>query len=245
MVLASTFMGIASDEFVKVFTISIQFGAILSVIYLYFQRFFQTLGFYYKLLVAFLPAAVLGLVFNDQVEMMLESPLVVAISLLLGGIVLLFVDRWFRSETTEELTYRNAFVIGLFQVIAMIPGVSRSAATIIGGLQQKLDRRSAAEFSFFLAVPTMFAATAYSLFIKKWGADGLEQRGYELLLSSSQNISVFVIGNVVAFIVATLAIKGFISYLTRYGFRVFGYYRIALGTVLIILLALGYDLKMI
>ena len=245
MILASTFMGIQQDEFVKVFTISIQFGAILSVLFLYFRKFFISLQFYYKLFVAFLPAAILGFLFNDLVEQMLESPGVVAASLLLGGIVLLFVDRWFNKPQQAELTYKNALVIGIFQVIAMIPGVSRSAATIIGGLQQKLDRKTAAEFSFFLAVPTMFAATAYSLFIKNWGTEGLERRGYELLISSSENITAFLVGNIVAFVVAALAIKGFISYLTRYGFKVFGYYRIILGAALLILIGLGYDLTLI
>lgn len=157
MIIASSIMGISTDEFVKMFTVAIQFGAILSVIVLYWKRFFQSLDFYFKIGVAFLPAAVLGFLLNDYIDAMLENVIVVAISLLLGGIVLLFIDKWMNNEgnTNDEVTYPKALTIGFFQVIAMIPGVSRSAATIIGGLSQKMTRQAAAEFSFFLAVPTM------------------------------------------------------------------------------------------
>src|SRR6478609_2692217 len=165
MIIASSMMGIASDEFVKMFTVAIQLGAILSVIVLYWRKFIQSFQFYLTLLVAFIPAAIFGKLFNDQIDALLENALVVGITLFLGGIVLLFIDKWFNgTETNDEVTYPKALKIGLFQVIAMIPGVSRSAATIIGGMQQKLSRKAAAEFSFFLAVPTMFAATAYKLY---------------------------------------------------------------------------------
>jgi undecaprenyl-diphosphatase len=234
MIIASSIMGIASNDFVKMFTVAIQFGAILSVIVLYWKRFFQTLDFYFKLAVAFLPAAVLGFLLNDFIDSLLENVVVVAITLLLGGIVLLFVDKWFKQKEEDEVTYRKALTIGFFQVIAMIPGVSRSAATIIGGLSQKMSRKAAAEFSFFLAVPTMFAATAYKMlkFHKEVGF-------------TSDNLPLLLIGNVVAFIVALIAIKGFISYLTKNGFKIFGWYRIAVGTIILVLYFMGYNLQMV
>lgn len=234
MIIASSLMGIGSDEFVKMFTVAIQFGAILSVIVLYWRRFFQTKEFYFKLLVAFIPAAILGKLLNDFIDSLLESVPVVATTLLLGGILLLFVDKWFNEEDNQEteVTYLTALKIGLFQCIAMIPGVSRSAATIIGGMTQKLSRKAAAEFSFFLAVPTMFAATVYKMYkyVKVNGFD-------------TSHTSLLVIGNIVAFIVAMLAIRFFINFLTKYGFKVFGYYRIALGLLLIVLLLSGVKLE--
>ena len=234
MIIASSLMGISSDEFVKMFTVAIQFGAILSVIVLYWRRFLQTKEFYFKLFVAFIPAAIFGKLLNDYIDMWLESVAVVATTLLLGGILLLFVDRWFNDETNEEteISYLTALKIGFFQCIAMIPGVSRSAATIIGGMTQKLTRKAAAEFSFFLAVPTMFAATAYKMYkyVKINGFD-------------TSHINLLIIGNVVAFIVAMLAIRFFINFLTKHGFKVFGYYRIALGLLLIILLLSGVKLE--
>jgi undecaprenyl-diphosphatase len=236
MIITSSIMGIASDDFVKMFTVAIQLGAILSVIVLYWKKFLQSIQFYITLIVAFIPAAIFGKLFNDQIDALLENALVVGITLLVGGIVLLFIDKWFaNTETNDEVTYPKAFKIGMFQVIAMIPGVSRSAATIIGGLQQKLSRKAAAEFSFFLAVPTMFAATAYKLFkyIKEGNTFG------------SDEITVLAIGNVVAFVVAMIAIKAFISYLTKYGFKVFGWYRIAVGAIIIALYAMGYNLEVI
>jgi len=182
----------------------------------------------------------LGFLFSDQIDALLESPLTVAISLLLGGFVLVFIDRAFQHPVVKEekdISLKKGFIIGFWQCLAMIPGVSRSAASIIGGMQQKLTRPLAAEFSFFLAVPTMAAATGYSLVLKKWaGSGGGYQKGYELLLSSSGNLVAFFIGNVVAFVVALLAIKFFIGFLQKHGFRWFGYYRIAAGLILLILL---------
>jgi undecaprenyl-diphosphatase len=233
MIIAERLLGVEMNEFTKAFTVNIQFGAILSVIVLYWKRFLQSLDFYFKLFVAFIPAAILGFLFSDQIDAMLESVFVVALMLLLGGILFLFIVKWFiNTDEKREPNYRNAFVIGLFQCIAMIPGVSRSAATIIGGMQQKLTRTKAAEFSFFLAVPTMAAASAYKLLkdYKHFNAD---------------NIGVLLVGNLVAFVVAMLAIKFFITYLQKHGFKVFGYYRIIVGTILLILLALGVDLKVV
>ncbi|MCK6610766.1 MAG: undecaprenyl-diphosphate phosphatase [Bacteroidia bacterium] len=236
MIIASSILGIASDEFVKMFTVAIQFGAILSVIVLYWKRFFQSFDFYLKLAVAFIPAAVIGFLANDFIDSMLENVIVVAISLVLGGIVLLFIDKWLESEEkkNDEVTWQKALIIGFFQVIAMIPGVSRSAATIIGGLSQKLNRQAAAEFSFFLAVPTMFAATAYKML------------KYHLNYGFTQdNIPVLVVGNVVAFIVAMVAIKGFISFLTKHGFQIFGWYRIVVGLAILGLYFAGIKLEIV
>jgi undecaprenyl-diphosphatase len=233
MIITSALMGINEQEFTKIFTVQIQFGAILSVVILYWKRFFTSLDFYYKLFVAFLPAAAIGFLLGDFIDSLLENVIVVASSLLLGGIFLLFVDRIFnplKGKSLEELSYKNSLIIGFFQCIAMIPGVSRSAATIIGGMAQNLNRKSAAEFSFFLAVPTMFAASGYKLL-----------KDYKAIDAS--NLNILIVGNVVAFIVALLAIKFFIGFVTKYGFKVFGYYRIALGLILLILLALGVDLK--
>jgi undecaprenyl-diphosphatase len=237
MILTSAFMGITQSPFTKVYIVSIQFGAILSVVVVYFKRFFKDFNFYLRLLCAFIPTAVLGLLLKSRVDALLENVWVVATSLLFGGVVLLFVDKWFaKNETTPEndISYKNAFVIGSFQAISMIPGVSRAAATIIGGLTQKLDRKTAAEFSFFLAVPTMFAATCKSLWDDK-----------ELLMNGDANLSILLIGNVVAFLVALLAIKFFIGYLTKHGFKIFGYYRIALGLAILILLSMGIDLNIV
>jgi len=232
MIITQKLLGIEPDAFVKLFTVNIQFGAILSVIILYWKRFFQSFDFYIKLFVAFLPAAFLGFLFSGYIDRMLESVLVVAISLVLGGIILLFVDSWFNEPSEDQkITFPKAFIIGLFQTIAMIPGVSRSAATIVGGLTQKLSRKNATEFSFFLAVPTMFAASAYEM-IKSYKA------------IQPQHINVLIIGNVVAFLVAMLAIKGFVAFLTRHGFKIFGYYRIIVGAIILILLAAGSDLNL-
>ena len=238
MILGSSLMGIQSDNFVKLFTVSIQLGAILSVIVLYFKRFFQTIGFYFKLLIAFLPAVFFGLLLSDKIDQLLESPLGVAIALLIGGVILLFVDKWFKDgiiDNTDEITYVTAFKIGLFQCVSMIPGVSRSASTIVGGMSQKLSRKTAAEFSFFLAVPTMFGATAKKLF-------DFYQDGF---LISQEQVNLLLIGNVVAFIVAMLAIRYFITFLQTSGFRIFGWYRIIVGGIILILLLSGYDLQVI
>lgn len=244
MIIASSLLGIHKEEFTKLFEVAIQLGAIMAVVILYWKRFFDfsKWQFYVKLIIGVVPALILGYLFSDKIDEMLESPLVVAISLLLGGIVLLFIDKAFNNptvETNEEITYKKAFVTGIWQCISMIPGVSRSAASIIGGMQQKFTRNVAAEFSFFLAVPTMAAATLYSLFIKKWDGSGVVKSGYELIVESQQNTIAFVVGNVVAFIVAILAIKFFIDYLKKYGFKMFGWYRIVAGIVLLILLYTG------
>lgn len=233
MIIASAIMGINQEEFTKIFTVNIQFGAILSVIVLYWKRFFTSVDFYIKLFIAFIPAAIFGLLFIDLINQMLESVIVVAIMLVVGGVILIFVDKWFVNAKDDlcELTNTKAFKIGLFQCIAMIPGVSRSAATIIGGLNEKLSRKAAAEFSFFLAVPTMFAASAYKLL-----------EGYQSI--RQEDIQVLLLGNLVAFVVAMIAIKFFITFLTRYGFKIFGYYRIVLGLAILILLSLGYDLTL-
>ncbi|MBU1820491.1 MAG: undecaprenyl-diphosphate phosphatase [Bacteroidetes bacterium] len=233
MIIASSFMGISHLEFTKMFTVNIQFGAILSVIVLYTRRFLQTTDFYYKLFVAFLPAAVIGFLLNDFIDSLLENVVVVAISLLLGGIVLVFIDRIVNEYPKDrDVTYPEALKIGFYQCIAMIPGVSRSAATIIGGMFQGLTRKQSAEFSFFLAVPTMAAAAGYK-FLKT----------YESIQAS--DIKILLLGNLVAFIVAMMAIKFFINFLTKYGFKLFGYYRIALGLFLLILLAMGYKLDVV
>lgn len=266
MIIAQHLLGIESTPFVKAFTVIIQFGAILSVVYLYWKRFFKLnhckvfdakvvagkkglavvkiyvkrflykFDFYWKLLVAFLPAAFFGLVFSDKIDEMLESVSVVAVMLVVGGVFMLFVDRIFNKEKADQtVTEKNAFYIGLFQCVAMIPGVSRSMATIVGGMAQKLSRKTAAEFSFFLAVPTMFAATAYKMLKLV-----MEPNGVELI---RENAGTLVLGNVVAFVVALLAIKFFISFVTKYGFKAFGYYRIVAGGILLLLIYLGYDLQ--
>ena len=237
MIIGSSVMGIANDPFTKMFTVSIQFGAILSVVVLYWKRFFQSFDFYFKILVAFIPAAVMGLLFKDKIDALLERVDVVGFTLLLGGIFFLVMDKIFKPEqqTEEKITYPQAFKIGCFQVISMIPGVSRSAATIIGGLSQKLTRKTAAEFSFFLAVPTMFAATV--LTILKFYLDGGS--------FGQREMTALAIGNVVAFIVAMLAIKSFITFLTRHGFAIFGYYRIIVGIIILVLYYLGVDLSIV
>ena len=245
MVITSSLLGIHKEEFTKVFEVAVQLGAILAVVVIYWRKFFDfsRWQFYVKLLIGVLPSLLFGYLFNETIEGLLESPTTVAVSLLLGGIVLLFVDRLFKKpeiDSDQKITYARAFFIGCWQVIAMIPGVSRSASTIIGGMQQKLTRNLAAEFSFFLAVPTMIAASAHSLFFKNWTVEGIEKKGYELILQSSQNTNAFIIGNVVAFLVAILAIKFFISFLKRYGFFVFGVYRIIAGIALLLLLYAGY-----
>ncbi len=237
MIIGSSIMGISELEFTKVFEVNIQFGAILAVVVLYWKRFFQSFEFYKKLLAAFLPAAIIGFLLNDFIDQLLESVAVVAIMLVLGGVVLVFIDKYFdRKVTKENITYIEAVQIGLFQCIAMIPGVSRSAASIIGGMFQGLSRKDAAEFSFFLAVPTMFAASAYKL---------LKAFKEGSLTFSANELQLLALGNIVAFIVAMAAIKFFIGYLQKYGFKVFGYYRIAVGLIILGLLAAGYDLKVI
>lgn len=242
LIIASSLMGIASEPFTKAFTIAIQLGAILSVVVLYFRRFFDLKDvkrFYFRLLVAFLPAMILGLILKKFIDQMLSNVLVVAAALLIGGIVFLFVDRWFRKAEDEGDSFPNnkqAFITGLFQVIAMVfPGTSRAAATIIGGLASGLNKRAAAEFSFFLAVPTMFAATCKELY-------DFFQAGN---IFSGDDYLVLIVGNIGAFIVAMLAIKFFIGFLVKHGFKWFGYYRIAVGGIILLLHFLGIELTML
>jgi undecaprenyl-diphosphatase len=222
MVIASAFMGIAKNDFVKLFEVAIQLGAILSVVILY------------KLVVGVIPAVIVGVLLKKHIDKMLESPLTVAITLLLGGIVLLFVDEWFNKPTVtkeESITYPTALKIGLFQCLAVIPGMSRSAATIVGGMSQKLTRTAAAEFSFFLAVPTMFGATLKEI----W-----DYHKHVSPTFTGEQIKFLVIGNIIAFVVAMLAIKTFITFLEKKGFKLFGYYRILAGIVLLVLYFTGH-----
>lgn len=256
MIITQNLLGVETTDFVKAFTVIIQFGAILSVVCLYWKRFFilnkepmpegatpmkrflHKYDFYWKLFIAFIPAAILGVVFGDLIDSLLENVMVVAIMLVVGGVVMLFVDKIFNKPSGDDtMTEKKAFMIGLAQCIAMIPGVSRSMATIVGGMANKLTRKAAAEFSFFLAVPTMFAATGYSvlkLILKEGGADIIVD-----------NLSTLIIGNVVAFVVALLAIKFFISFVTKYGFKLFGWYRIVVGGIILALLLMGYPLEII
>jgi undecaprenyl-diphosphatase len=235
MIITSSFLGIEKEEFTKTFEVVIQLGAILSVVVLYYKKFFDfsRWQFYIKLLVAVIPALIFGALFAKRIKVLMESNLTVAISLLAGGIVLLFVDNIFNKpkyDLDKEITYPRAFTIGLWQVLAMIPGVSRSAASIVGGMQQGLTRKLAAEFSFFLAVPTMFAATAKDLY------DWYKDKG----TFTSEEIKLLAVGNVIAFVVAMLAIKFFITYLQKHGFKLFGWYRILAGIVLLVLIFTGY-----
>lgn len=253
MIITQHMLGVENTEFVRAFTVIIQFGAILSVVCLYWKRFFRLnkapispdapcwkkwlhrYDFYWKLLVAFLPAAVIGLLFNEVIDELLESVLVVAVMLVLGGIFMLFCDKIFaHGKEDTKLTEKKALHIGFFQCLAMIPGVSRSMATIVGGMAQGLTRKAAAEFSFFLAVPTMFAAAGYK--VLKLFLHG----GAELI---SANIGALILGNITAFLVALLAIKFFIHYVTKYGFKVFGWYRIIVGGAILILMLLGHNLE--
>jgi undecaprenyl-diphosphatase len=255
MIIAQNLLGVESTDFVKAFTFIIQFGAILSVLVLYWKRFFQLnrtplpegtpmvkrllhkYDFYWKLFIAFIPAAVFGLLFSDAIDAMLERVEVVAVTLILGGVFMIFCDRIFnKGNEGTVLTEKRAFMVGLFQCISMIPGVSRSMATIVGGMSQRLTRKAAAEFSFFLAVPTMLGATVYKVY------DLIKEGGTEII---TDNISTLLIGNTVAFIVALLAIKFFISFVTKHGFKAFGWYRIVVGTLILILLFTGHNLAIV
>lgn len=236
MIIAESLLKVPKDDFTKLFTVAIQLGAILSVLVLYWKRFFplNRWNFYLKLLIAVIPALALGALFSDKIDALLESPLTVAITMLVGGFVLLFIDQLFKTHTIQEeqeISFTRAFLIGCWQCVAMIPGVSRSAASIIGGMQQKLTRNLAAEFSFFLAIPTMAAATGYKLL------KAFEETPE--VMQNSDNIIALVVGNIVAFIVAMLAIKFFIGYLQKHGFRLFGWYRIIMGIILLILIQFG------
>jgi undecaprenyl-diphosphatase len=238
MIITQKLLGIESSEFVKAYTVIIQFGAILSVVVLFWKRFFQSMDFYWKLLLAVIPALVLGFLFGDHIDSLLENAGVVAVMLLLGGIVMLFVDTWFaRPGENQEVTGSRAIKIGLFQCLAMIPGVSRSMATIVGGMSTRLNRTQAAEFSFFLAVPTMAAASGYKLL--KLVSD---PTGLSLL---KDNALTLLVGNAVAFVVAMIVIKSFLGFFQKHGFKSFGYYRIVVGLLLLGLLAFGFELKVI
>lgn len=237
MIFMSSYFGIQDQDFVKLFQVAIQFGAILAVVALYWKKFFdfRRINFYVKLAFAVIPALVLGKIFDDMIDNILGKPIPIACMLIVGGIVLLFIDRYFRNPTVhseDQITIRKAVTIGLWQCLAMMPGTSRSAASIIGGMQQKLSRETAAEFSFFLAVPTMLAVTVYSVFVKTFEQSGL--KGYELLMQQPDNLMLFLVGNAVAFVVAMIAIKFFIGVIKKYGFRPWGYYRIFAGIILLI-----------
>jgi len=238
MVLASSFMGIGKDEFVKLFEVAIQLGAILAVVVLYWKKFFDfsKWQFYVKLIIAVIPALVFGKLLNDFIDEKLGNPIFIAVVLLFGGLVLLVIDKLFKTPEIHheaEVTNLTAFKIGCFQVLAIVfPGLSRSAATIIGGMQQKLSRHAAAEFSFFLAVPTMCAATGYKLL-----------KGYHLL--NAENVKLLLFGNLIAFIVAIIAIRSFIGFLSKHGFRIFGWYRIIVGIVILALYFSGIEMNVL
>lgn len=252
MIIAQSLLGVESTPFVKAFTVIIQFGAILSVICLYWKKFFYPTAessgvsywramydFYARLVVGVLPAVVLGLAFNDFIESNLGNVTLVAVMLIIGGVFMLFCDRIFNKGSEDtRLTYRRAFTVGLIQCISMIPGVSRSMATIVGGMSQRLTRKAAAEFSFFLAVPTMFGATCLETY-------KLISHGGGSLLTQGNNLETLLLGSAVAFVVAILAIKFFINYVTKYGFAAFGWYRIIVGIIIIACALCGIELKMV
>lgn len=238
MIIGTALMGMEPSAFVKLFTIVIQLGTILSVLVLYFKRFFRSLDFYYKLVVAAIPASILGLALSDFIDSLLESPLMVAVMLVVGGVILLFVDRWFNKpsiDSSDNITYKQSFIIGLYQCLALIPGTSRSASTIVGGMTQSLTRKAAAEFSFFLAIPMMLGASIVKLY--KFFKEGHTFTGEE--------INLLIVGNIIGFVVAIIAIKTFINMLTKYGFKAFGWYRIIVGLVIIGLLLSGHSLQII
>ncbi|SKB52514.1 undecaprenyl-diphosphatase [Sphingobacterium nematocida] len=238
MIIGSALMGIEPSPFVKLFTIVIQLGTILSVLVLYWKRFFRSLDFYYKLVVAAIPASILGIILNDVIDSLLESPLMVGVMLVIGGIVLLFVDKWFNKPTVENsdnISFKQAFIIGCYQCLALIPGTSRSASTIVGGMTQQLTRKAAAEFSFFLAIPMMLGASLVKLL--KFFKEGHSFSGDE--------INLLIVGNIVGFIVAIIAIKSFIDILTKHGFKAFGWYRIVVGLIIIAMLLSGHSLQII
>lgn len=238
MMIATALLGVEATPFVKLFTVAIQLGAILSVVVMYYKRFFKSVNFYIKLIAAFIPAAIAGLLLGDYIDAALENVFGVAVALLVGGIVLLFVDKWFSKnslDAEEDITMMKALKIGLFQCIALFPGISRSGATIVGGMSQHLTRKNAAEFSFFLAVPTMFAATAKKLL-------DFYKEGFVL---NQHEVSLLVFGNIVAFVVAIFAIKFFIGVLNKYGFKGFGWYRIVAGAIIILLYILKVPLSIV
>lgn len=242
LIITSSLMGIADDPFTKNFTVIVQFGAILSVLAIYWSRFITTPRFYVKLMMGVLPVLLIGFLVKDKVDSLLGDVRVVAWAMILGGIVLIFIDRVFakqeerlqesNSGQIDQLSFNQAFLIGLVQCLALIPGVSRSAASIIGGLSFRLTRKAAAEFSFFLAVPTLAAATGYKLL-----------KIYKTI--QPEQISLLIFGNFVSFIVGIITIKAFIGFLTRRGFLVFGIYRLIVGAAILIMLAMGHSLQLI
>lgn len=237
---AASLLGMKEAEFLKMFQVSIQFGAILAIVVLYWKKFFDfnNFNFYIKLAFAVVPALVLGYLFDDKIEAILGNQIAISSVLVLGGIVLLFADNWFKNPKIldeKDITIKTAVIIGFWQCLAMMPGTSRSAASIIGGMTQGLSRKAAAEFSFFLAVPTMLAVTVYSIFVKTWGKGTTTQmKGYEMILQDQNHIMLFIVGNIVAFVVALIAVKTFINLLTKYGFKFWGWYRIIIGIALLI-----------
>lgn len=232
MILLAKYMGIQDTSgFLETFEIAIQLGAILAILTLYYDKFLQSLSLYWKLGWAFLPIGVVGFTLYKPIKGLLQDPMVASLALILGGVVLVFIDQWTKNrkvlyEKTEEVSYKNAFKVGLFQCLALIPGTSRSAASIVGGMLSGFDRKQAAEFSFLLGVPTMVAATGYDL-LKT-----------EAVLDQTQWIQLG-IGSLVAFVFAFITVKAFIHYLTKFGFKAFGYYRIVLGVLFIILILTG------
>jgi undecaprenyl-diphosphatase len=237
---AASLLGMEGSEFLKMFQVSIQFGAILAIVVLYWKKFFDfsNFNFYIKLIYAVIPALILGYLFDDLIEEVLGNQIAISSVLILGGVVLLFVDNWFKNPTIideKDISIKTAVIIGFWQCLAMMPGTSRSAASIIGGMTQGLSRKASAEFSFFLAVPTMLAVTVYSVFVKTWGkGTASEMKGYEMILQDQNHINLFLIGNIVAFVVALIAVKTFINLLTKYGFKFWGWYRISIGIALLI-----------
>ncbi|HOJ91403.1 MAG TPA: undecaprenyl-diphosphate phosphatase [Saprospiraceae bacterium] len=226
MIIASTLMKINNDEFVKTFEICIQIGAIMAIMLMYVKKFLSGLNIYFKLMVAFLPTAIIGFLAYDIIKSYLFNPIVVATSLILGGIILIFIDQKVENQQTtvleiESISYKNAFLIGLFQCISMIPGVSRAAATIIGGIFNGLNKKQATEFSFLLAVPTMLAASSYDLLKTN-------------IHFNSQEIMILGLGLVIAFVTAWITVKFFLKFISHYGFKHFGYYRIVIGIIFLL-----------
>ncbi|MCX8080243.1 MAG: undecaprenyl-diphosphate phosphatase [Bacteroidia bacterium] len=232
IMMGSAFLQIQSTPFVKFYTVCIQLGAIFSVCVMYYKRFFKTFDFYLKLFVAFLPSAVAGVLLGDYIDAWLENLLGVAIALIAGGIIFLFADKWFKKQNIfheKELTLIQSLKVGFFQCLALFPGVSRSGATILGGRALGLSTSFSAEFSFFLAVPTMLGATV--------------KKSYDLMkegvILENEEVKILLMGNLVSFLIAWLAIKSFLSLLNKFGFKPFGYYRIIVGAILLLLFALG------
>lgn len=239
LIITSAFMGINENPFTKDYTVIVQFGAILSVVVLYWRRFLSGAQFYKQLIVGFIPAAVIGLLVKNKIDGILGNVSVVAWALLLGGVFLLWIDRWERQKsenvparfrTLESLSYTQILLIGTIQCFAFIPGVSRAAATIVGGMFQGLDRKSAAEFSFLLAVPTLAGATCLKLL-------------KILPQLQASHVQILLVGNVVSFVVGVITIRAFIGFLSQGGFKIFGIYRIALGAGILVAMAFGHTLK--